>query len=256
MTNSGAAQSTESTRRADIWIPRQDEYERLLASLDSERAITIVSGAAGVGKSTLLRSVAAAAADRGWTVVGPFQVTSATTVEFIVNLLRRAVGWTDPPTPLPTADVHPDELLGKDPKEITPAPSSRARLLAELARRSLLLVIDGYQASSEVEGWLLRFPAELAALNGHPAVVIAGGPGRIVDLGPDLEVVVELGPLTDHASRSFFADLGATLSPPANRREVEVLAKEAVADPRLIDPLVRTLEFTAGLPEAAEMNRG
>jgi hypothetical protein len=238
----------EPNGRTDIWIPRTTEYDLLLTLLDEEGSnAAVVSGAPGAGKSTLLRSIAKDARARGWMVLGPLPFTPATNTDGILTNLAHLVG-ADIQTPLATGTVRPDLLIGKDPSEPLSTISSHTQLLMELARQPLLLLIDGFETSSDVASWLTwSFSAELAKFGGRVARIVADRPDQIADLLAAANVAIHLEPLSEGVLSSYFAELGATLSPPTEQREVDVLTVEALEDPRLIDPLIRTLEFSRGL---------
>ncbi|MGW1558926.1 ATP-binding protein [Streptomyces sp. NPDC002144] len=137
----------------DAFVGRSAELAGLARALDSARLVT-VTGAGGVGKSRLAARAAARCAPRdgGWRA----ELAPVRDPEFVDHAVVEALGLTDHTTRLP-----------------------RETLLAHLAERQLLLVLDGFEhlveACAELVGELLREVPGLRVLAvGRRPLAVAG----------------------------------------------------------------------------------
>lgn len=160
----------------DAFVGRRAELDRLTRALGTARLVT-VTGAGGVGKSRLAaRAAARTAPDDGvWRV----ELAAVRDPEFADYAVVEALGLTDHTTRLP-----------------------RETLLAHLAERQLLLVLDGFEhlvdACAELVTDLLRRAPGLRVLAvGRRPLAVAG------------ERVFALGPLGEDEAVELFADRAA-----------------------------------------------
>ncbi|MFI6286427.1 ATP-binding protein [Streptomyces sp. NPDC051018] len=164
------------------FVGRAGELAELTRLLGASRLVTI-SGAGGVGKSRLAAEGASALQNRYADGVRPVGLTAVGDPGLLEHSLAEALGIIDRTT--------------RPPREV---------LLGHLARRDLLLVLDGVEQFSDACAALVR---EL--LRGAPGLrVLAVGrtPLRI-----EGEAVLSLGPLTEADAVEFFCDRAAVVVP-------------------------------------------
>ncbi|WP_208781098.1 ATP-binding protein [Streptomyces griseorubiginosus] len=145
----------------DAFVGRSAELAGLARALDAARLVT-VTGAGGVGKSRLAARAAARCAPRDG--VWRAELAPVRDPEFVDHAVVEALGLTDHTTRLP-----------------------RETLLAHLAERQLLLVLDGFEhlveACAELVGELLREVPGLRVLAvGRRPLAVAGE--RVFPLEP------------------------------------------------------------------------
>ncbi|MFF4906766.1 ATP-binding protein [Streptomyces sp. NPDC001260] len=191
----------------DAFVGRSAELAGLARALDAARLVT-VTGAGGVGKSRLAyRAAARYAARDGVRRVGLAPVRDP---EFVDHSVAEALGLTD----------H----TARPPREA---------LLAHLAERQLLLVLDGFEhlvdACAELVGELLRTVPGLRVLAaGRRPLGVAG------------ERVFPLAPLDEDEAVELFTERAALHAVP-------------VTDDRDVRALCRRLD---GIPLAIELAAG
>ncbi|MEU6252888.1 AAA family ATPase [Streptomyces sp. NPDC047043] len=189
------------------FVGRTAELAGLTRALDAARLVT-VTGAGGVGKSRLAARAAARCAPRDgvWRV----ELAPVRDPEFVDHALVAALGLTDHTTRLP-----------------------RETLLAHLAERQLLLVLDGFEhlvdACAGLVGELLRRVPGLRVLAaGRRPLAVAG------------ERVFPLAPLGEDEAVALFADR-------AQRHGVAAGEDPAVREVcRRLDGIPLAVELAAG----------
>ncbi|MFF4253009.1 ATP-binding protein [Streptomyces sp. NPDC001663] len=191
----------------DSFVGRTAELAGLARALDAARLVT-VTGAGGVGKSRLAARAAARCAPRDgvWRV----ELAPVRDPEFLDYAVVEALGLTDHTTRLP-----------------------RETLLAHLAERQLLLVLDGFEhlvdACAGLVGELLgRAPGLRVLAAGRRPLAVAG------------ERVFPLAPLGEDEAVALFADR-------AERHGV------AAGDDPAVREVCRRLD---GIPLAVELAAG
>ncbi|WP_198671944.1 BTAD domain-containing putative transcriptional regulator, partial [Desertihabitans aurantiacus] len=242
----------------DLSIGRDVPLGRLDAALaaaeDGRGSVWLVTGEAGIGKTTLCRDVAARARRRGWsTVWGRGRDPAGTNHSYRL--------WTPVLRALPELSGHPgsDVLAGAapDPAALPAAslPASRAalhgdlaELLADRARRRLLVVLEDLQEADPLSLELLGAVVEAAA--GSSLVLLctlrAPGPsaspaltgllGRLV--GPDSHQIRLTGLPPDHAKML----LTRRLRQPVDADRVDAVAARAEGNPFFLVELARLLD--------------
>ena len=253
---SDAAQRPLVGRHAELEV-----LEGLLDGVQERGASLIVRGDPGVGKSTLLETFAAHAAESGWRVL--------------------QTGGTPSERPLPLAGLHKllHPIMGDleclpDPQRgalraafgIIDAPTpgiflvglATLTLLAETATaRPLLVIVDDTHWLDVSTGQVLAFIAR--RLESDPLVVVAAGRHSDADPLADAELPeLHLAPL-DPAASAALLDAGAPVLGPQRRlRVLEAAAgnplalvelPKAIQDGRVGDPSER-LPMTARLERA------
>ncbi|MFJ9903056.1 ATP-binding protein [Streptomyces sp. NPDC101152] len=191
----------------DSFVGRSAELAGLAGALDAARLVT-VTGAGGIGKSRLAARAGARCAPRDgvWRV----ELAPLRDPEFVDHAVVEALGLRDHTTRLP-----------------------RETLLAHLAERELLLVLDGFehlaQACAELAGDLLQAVPGLRVLaTGRRTLDLAG------------ERVFPLAPLGEDEAVELLADRAALHGAP-------------VADGPEVRELCRRLD---GIPLAVELAAG
>ncbi|MGW2519875.1 ATP-binding protein [Streptomyces sp. NPDC001617] len=191
----------------NAFVGRSAELAGLARALDAARLVT-VTGAGGVGKSRLAARAAARRApyDGVWRV----ELSPVRDAEFVDYAVVEALGLTDHTTRLP-----------------------RETLLAHLAERQLLLVLDGFEhlvdACAELVGELLREVPGLRVLAvGRRPLAVAG------------ERVFPLAPLGADEAVELFAERAAPHGMPASDdQDVRELC-------RRLDGIPLAIELAAG----------
>ena len=184
-------------------VGRSDLVSRLLDVLD-DGGVAVLTGPAGIGKSTVLAALAEAAAPRQARVVG--------------------ATWGPDPTPL-AAWSELASLLGADPSTIRsgpgcPAARVRALLSAQLQSSEILVTLDDAHLADSASLALLRDLARAGLPSGVAIVVAARGPrsepaGEWSEAHGDLfqledVLAVEIGPLLHDDVEAL---VGARLDP-------------------------------------------
>jgi class 3 adenylate cyclase len=233
-------------------------------AIDGHGAVVAVVGSAGIGKSRLVREVAATAAARGVEVFSAFCESHATDVPFrvVARLLRAATGVGDLDGPAARAQVRAqapdaepedmllfDDLLGiADPAVELPKidPDARRRRLtalvnaASLAREApaVYVVEDAHWIDEVSESMLAEF---LTVIPQTPSLVLItyrpeyrGALSRVAGAQ-----TIALAPLSDPETAALVGDLlGADTSV---RGLATMIAGRAAGNPFFAEEMVRDL---------------
>jgi hypothetical protein len=222
------------------WEARARELAHLHAVLAARRpALVVLTGAPGMGKTTLLETWGARASALGWEVAGGdacrrLAVTPSTDERGFRAALLAATCETD------------DGARRARARATVSAPPARRRaldpLLNELARRApFLVLLDDYCPNPQFAEWFEDgFLPELSRCG---AAVVIGAAVRVAEcLSHRADRVVALGKLAPADVHEALASLGGALRPPLAPYELEVYAKEARV-PAVLDSLMRVLKL-------------
>lgn len=221
---------------------------------DSGRAV-LVSGDAGVGKSTLLTAVADHARSRGWAELHCTGVPSEMTAGFagLHELLQPVLDRADAlPTRQREALLTAFGLAGGPPPDRLVLSLAVLGLLEEVAsRRPLVVVVDDLQ-------WLDPSTREIVTFLGRrlstaPLLLLIGvrGDGNLEHRLPVPAVHLHLEPLGPADSAALLDSLGPPLAPAARRR----VLTEAAGNPLALREFAATVG-THGLGPLGPAPRG
>ena len=246
--------------------------DRVLSELDQGRGVAVeLVGEAGIGKTRLLRELAARAEQRGDLVLSgsaselernlPFSVFVDALDEYVESLEAKWLAVLDDDVQAELAHVFPSLSARAGGRE--PAPqheryrSHRAvrALLDRLATtKPLVLVLDDLHwadsASVELLGALLRRPPAAAVL-----MALAHRPGKTPDhLSPALERAqraaaltrIELGALTPAQAREFLGESVGVA-------DATVLYEESGGNPLYLEQLARARDRAGATTPASEI---
>ena len=233
-------------------------------AVDGHGAVVTVVGSPGIGKSRLVREVAAIAARRGVEVFSAYCESHATDIPFhvVARLLRAAIGVSDLDGPaardrvrsrVPDADPEDlllfDDLLGiADPDVALPTidPDARRRRLtalvnaASLARQAptVYVIEDAHWIDEVSESMLAEF---LTVIPQTPSLVLVtyrpeyrGALSRV----PGAQTIA-LAPLSDSETAALVSELLG--SDPSVGEVATMIAEKAAGNPFFAEEIVRDL---------------
>jgi class 3 adenylate cyclase len=236
----------------------------LECAVDGHGAVVTVVGSPGIGKSRLVREVAAIAAGRGVEVFSAYCESHATDIAFqvVARLLRAATGVGDLDGPaardrvrsrVPDADPEDvllfDDLLGiADPEVALPVidPDARRRRLtalvnaASLARHTptVYVIEDAHWIDEVSESMLAEF---LTVIPQTPSLVLVtyrpeyrGALSRV----PGAQAIA-LAPLSDSETTALVSELLG--SDPSVGEVATMIAEKAAGNPFFAEEIVRDL---------------
>lgn len=239
--------NTETLRSESLWavssepltvfVGHEAAVKTFQAILDKrEPAFVVVTGEAGMGKTSFLRFVGAKAAAGGWTVLpkeasAVFYVTPETTENLFSARIRELLATRPNESFIETKSTH----LDLDP------------IVRQLRERApLLLLIDGCQATPDFTSWFNnRFIKDLKRTNSPVVVTIAERPDQVKDLSAQADEILAFGKLDKELIKEHFKRLGNQLSPPIEANELEEYAGAAFERPELLGSLTRVLRLAS-----------
>ena len=232
--------------------------------IDGHGAVVTVVGSPGIGKSRLVREMAAIAAGRGVEVFSAYCESHATDIAFqvVARLLRAAIGVGDLDGPaardrlrsrVPGADPEDvllfDDLLGiADPEVALPKidPDARRRRLtalvnaASLARRTpaVYVIEDAHWIDEVSESMLAEF---LTVIAQTPSLVLVtyrleyrGALSQVADAQ-----TISLAPLSDSETAGLVSELLG--SNPSVGGVITMITEKAAGNPFFAEEIVRDL---------------
>jgi AAA ATPase domain len=242
--------SVSALSPAPTLIARETELARFDTLLSrGSPALVLVTGDAGTGKSVLVKAVLHRSAAAGWTTAGPLTVSPDTEDADFTAALRELLGISAETLPGSTVE-RPEEMLraresarGEEPTEARIAVEDRSPLIIALRRRQpLLIAVDGYRPSPRFHKWLLDiFVHDLFVSAGSVVIVFAERPAAAALIRPRVDEEIRVDAVGRQLLHGQFAILGAALSPPAERPEIDAWVSAVGNDPELIGPLWRAL---------------
>jgi hypothetical protein len=221
------------------WEARAGELAHLHSVLAARRpALVVLTGAPGMGKTTLLETWAGRATALGWEVAGGDACRRLAVTPSTDERGFRAA--------LLAARSEPDGARRARARATVSAPPARQRaldpLLNELARRAPVMVaLDDYYPNPQFAEWFEDgFLPELRSCGA--AVVIGVAVRASHCLADRADRVVALERLTPADVTAALASLGDSLRPPLAPHELEAYAKDACV-PAVLDSLMRVLKL-------------
>jgi hypothetical protein len=246
---------TELTTFAEILQERSGQYPL--------PAVIAVVGAAGLGKTSLLRAFESLAVRANWKTIflGPQSFAAdGAGGEAFESAVRKGLGFEKDEAfvePAPTDEVRkPDTATQPPPAQAISAPSrpSFARELSARSRRApVLILVDDFEPDLPTARWLTeRFLPEFSSSQSRAIVVLGyrALESETLSRNPGLKVF-QIGNLTGESLRRRLIEIGPALRPPLTEAELAGYAGEASMRPDIAGSLLRVLELALPGPPAA-----
>ena len=233
----GDSRATVLTELLPVFVGNREAVEKFQKVLDKrEPSFVVVTGEAGMGKTSFLRFVSATAATNGWTVIpketnAVFCVTPETTESLFATRIRELIA-------IP---------LGESFIETKSSQLDLYPIVRQLRERApLLLLIDGFQASPDFTSWFTDwFIRDVRRTNSPVVVTIAERPDQAKNFSALADEILPFGKLDKQLIKEHFERIGKQLSSPIEGNELEEYAEAAFKRPELIGSLTRVLRLAS-----------
>jgi len=228
-----------------LLVGRESElatFQRILK--EKEAQLVVLTGRAGMGKSSLLQKFHQVGEEAGWNVLDLPESSSInleTTPDTFSMQLQGLLA-------APTAKSFIEKPGSPSGDRATGEP-----LLPIVERLSalapLLLTVDGYRPRSDFGEWFQTVFVDHLKRSGAPIVVIISErPEGATKITAWADEIIQLGPLDEHSIIQHFQDLGRQISPPMSEYEIREYTKAAQADTEALGSLTRVLRLTVPGP--------
>lgn len=231
-------QSRESSPPlAPLIIGHDAEVKRILQILEKRAPhLVVLTGEAGVGKTSLLNLIRIKAAASGWTVMPrdvseEFNVSRETTETTfcarISDLMATPTGESFVETKSSQLDLPP---VVKQLRERAP----------------VLVLIDGFDSTPEFASWFSdQFIREIKESRAPIVVALGDRPENTKQISPVADEVLSLGRVNKRSIKDHFESLGRLAKPPIETAELEQYIEAAHEKPELLGSLTRILRLAA-----------
>jgi hypothetical protein len=219
-----------------LLVGRDRELDRIDEMLQRRRsALIVVSAVAGMGKTSLLRTVEARARGKGWrTAPGDGEVEHSILPTTTEETFRERV--------LTLLGISTEETfiaIKADPSRLSPFDP----LVEQLRRAPILLLIDGYRPDPGFASWFTgRFIGDVRQAGASVVVIVAGDQfSNVEELRPFADETIVLGPLDRQAVEQHFRLVGQRVAPPMEAAELDVYVEASCKDPVKLASLTHAL---------------
>lgn len=228
-----------------ILVGREPELARFKKILkDGQPLLAVITGAAGVGKSSLLRAFQIQAETAGWSTVPSvatseiLRVTPETTQESFSNQVQKLIA-------VPSGKSFIEKSPGKSPIEALPNQQPLLSIVEQLrARAPLLLLIDGYEPEAEFIDWFQNlFMNDVKHAGASLIIVIAERSEGLTKISLSADELIALGMLEKQVIEQHLVIIGEQINPPIEKDELNVLVEAAYKNPELLSSLTRVLRL-------------
>lgn len=226
-----------SQELAPVLIGHDAKVKQILHIMDQRAPhLIVVTGEAGVGKTSLLHLIRSKAAASGWSVmprnaseefIVSRDTTEATFCARIDELLAIPTGESFIETKSSRLDLHP---IVKQLRERAP----------------ILMLIDGFDASDEFAVWFSDQFIKGTKQSRSPIVVTAAvRPASINQISPVADEMLSLGRVNKESIRDHFERVGKLFQPPMDTAELTQYVDAAHENPELLGSLTRVLRLAS-----------
>ena len=229
-------ENAEAASGQVLSIGRKQELTKLDIVLQRHRpAMVVVTGAPGIGKTTLLQVFQSHAVAHGWR-------TTSSSSEGMVRVIMNTTDTTFSEQVSNMLGISADQSFQRGTP--TDKPSFAEELRLETVYAPILLLIDGYQPSPEFGQWFTdRFIKELKRTERPVVVVIAERPEAVTKLLPLADETIHLGQLERQAVRQHLESIGRHIVPKIEPKELKKYIEACQKSPELLDSLTRVLRL-------------
>lgn len=222
-------------------IGRMPEWRSFVDWMADRRSgLVLIQGEPGSGRTHLLRSFGVHAKEQGHRVAGCFEQLPIEATTQVSDITRALAALLDVETRVADADQGASSSLDEDDDE-------EKHLYAVLEQAgSLLIGVDGYSPSPEIEDWILgSLLSWIKEAESSVVLVLVDRPERLEGVREKADLVLTLGPLDRDELRQHFGSICTSLEPPLSSDEVECYTEAASADPNIFRALNTVLLATA-----------
>ena len=229
-----------------VLVGREQELSRFKKILaDGQPLLVVITGQAGVGKTTLLNAFRTQAKAAGWNTAPPsaaaetLRVAQDTTEEDFGNRVQGLLA-------MPSGESFIEKSPGKNAGQTSSEQPPLLPLVEQLrASAPLLLLVDGYQPAAVFADWFQnRFVQDVRRAGASVIVVVSELPEWTTKfLSPLADQIITLGTLDEQAIRQHFVTLGEKISPRIEEPELNVYVESAYKKPEMIGSLTRVLRL-------------
>jgi hypothetical protein len=218
-------------------------FEKILR--EKQAQLVVLTGKAGMGKSSLLQKFHQVAEEAAWNVLDLPEASS-------INLETTPDSFSMQLQSLLAAPTVRSFIE----KPASPSGDRAGQpLLAIVERLSalapLLLTVDGYRPQPEFGEWFQTvFVNHLKRSEAPIVVIISERPEGATKITAWADQIIQLGPLDEDSISQHFKDLGVQISPQLSEHEIREYTKAAEEDTEVLDSLTRVLKLT--LPGPAQ----
>lgn len=244
MAEPNANRTTASVADETVLVGREHElalFKKILK--DSQPLLVVVTGARGVGKSSLLHAFQSLADSSGLNTAPSatseaLRITSDTTEESFSNQVQTLLAV---PSGKSFIEKLPLRSTGETPTDQQPLLPivQQMRALAPF-----LLAVDGYEPEPQFAEWFQkRFLSDLKRGGGPVVVAVAERPEGPPKLSPLADQIVPLGTLDQETILLHFKAIGREMSPEMKDEELKVYVQAAQNKPEMLGSLTRVLRL-------------
>jgi nucleoside-triphosphatase THEP1 len=230
-------------------VGREAAWQRAIGRLQARAAgLVLVVGQPGTGRTHLLRALAEAAPELGYTVIGrdePLDIDSTMKLNDFRRILTAMTG-TDKETSARATPAAGGAIRKMVVNAVETARDERAVFdLLDRAAPAVLLV-DGFAPSIRLLTWLVgRLIPHVRGGSGPVIIIVADQPEQLARLRDVADDVIEIGPIDRDAVDRHLREVGAALKLPLSDDEVTAYCDAIAKDIGLLTPLTSVLSVLA-----------
>jgi AAA ATPase domain len=228
-----------------LLVGRDHELAIFRKILEVKQAqLVVLTGQAGMGKSSLLQKFHQLGEEAGWNVLDlpeSSSINGETTPDSFSMQLQTLLA-------APTAKT----FIEKPNSPLVDRATGEPLLpIVErfLALAPLLLTVDGFRPRIAFAEWFQTVFVNHLKRSGAPIVlIISERPKGATKITAWADQIIQLGPLDAYFISEHFKDLGRQISPPMSAKEIQEYTKAAQNDTEILDNLTRVLRLALPSP--------
>jgi hypothetical protein len=232
-------------------VGREPEWRLLQAQLSGgQSALVVITGAAGSGRTHLLREFGRYAAEQGVRTIGvdpdePLVIEPTTRLNDVRRTLTALIADDETAVDDAVGEAPSEPLVKRFINAVSERFGDDQAVMSMISDNAPLVIgVDGYEPSPSLSAWVLtRLLGQLRATDQPVMLIVVDRPDRVAGLASHADLHLELAQLEVDAIAEHLRATTSDATHPLEHEEIAAYAAAASQTPQLLNAFVGVLAW-------------